>query len=173
VVERPLTRPPDLTFRPATEADHARCSRLLREWWDERPPRLDRLWFRHFAATTLIGETADGRPAALVAAFPSASLPGHGVLLAVAVAPSMRRQGIGRAAVEATVAALREAGVGAVEAAVWPGNRIGIRFLEGLGFAFVPESLATPLYGVPALADYDGDGEDRAVMTLRLPPAAG
>jgi hypothetical protein len=72
--------------------------------------------------------------------------------------------------VEAVVAALREAGVGAVESVVWPGNRVGIRFLERLGFAPVPESLATPLYGVPALADYDGDGEDRAVMVLRQRP---
>ena len=69
MVERPLTTRPDVTFRPATEADHARWSRLLREWWDERPPRLERLWFRHFAGTSVVGETADARPAALAVAF--------------------------------------------------------------------------------------------------------
>jgi GNAT superfamily N-acetyltransferase len=172
-VERTLTGRPDVTFRPATEADHARWSRLLREWWDDRPPRLDRLWFRHFAATTIVGETGEGRPIALAAALPSATIAGRGVLWAVVVAPGLRRQGIGRAIVEVVEAALREAGVGAVEAAVWPGNRVGVRFLEGIGFVPVAASLATPLYGVPALADYDGDGEDRAVMARPLPPATG
>lgn len=170
MVERPLTAIPAITFRRATEADHARWSRLLREWWDERPPRLERLWFRHFAATSLIGETAGGRPAALAVAFPSATIPGLGMLWAVVVAPGFRRRGLGREVVLAAVAALRGVGVGAVEAAVWPGNRAGVRFLEALGFAPVPESLATPLYGVPALTGYDGDGEDRALMVL--PPPA-
>jgi GNAT superfamily N-acetyltransferase len=171
VVERPLTTRPDVTFRPATEADHARCSHLLREWWDDRPPRLERLWFRHFSATTIVAETGSTRTVGLAVSFPSAAIEDRGVLWAVAVAPAMRRHGVGRAIVDAAVAALREAGVGALEAAVWPGNRVGVRFLEALGFAPVAESLATPLYGVPALADYDGDGEDRAVMELRLPPA--
>jgi GNAT superfamily N-acetyltransferase len=169
VVERALTTPADITFRPATEADHARWSRVLREWWDDRPPRLDRVWFRHFAATTIVGEAA-GRPAALAAAFPSATIAGRGVLWMVAVAPGLRRRGVGRAIVGAAVTALREAGANHVETAIWPGNRIGVRFLSAMGFEPVAESLATPLYGVPALADYDGDGEDRAVMLLRLPP---
>jgi ribosomal protein S18 acetylase RimI-like enzyme len=155
---------PAVTFRPATEGDHAHWSRLIREWWDDRPPRLERLWFRHFAATTIVGETDAGRPVALAVALPSATFPGRGVLWGVVVAPGLRRQGIGRGVVEAAVAALGGAGVGPVEATVWPGNRIGVRFLEALGFGFVPDSLATRLYGVPVRADYDGRGEDRAVM---------
>ena len=78
MVERPLTGPAGVTFRDATEADHARFVHLVREWWDERPPRLERLWFRHFASSTVVGESAEGRPVALAVAFPSAGLAARG-----------------------------------------------------------------------------------------------
>jgi ribosomal protein S18 acetylase RimI-like enzyme len=162
--------PREVTFRAPTEADHLRLARLVREWWDERPPRIDRLWFRHFASTSVVGTLADGRPIAVAIAFRSPKVRGHGVLTLVAVAPSDRRRGVGRAAVDAAIERLKESDpTTAVEATVWPGNRAGVRFLEALGFAPDPSSRATPLYGVPAIADYDGEGEDRSLFILSLP----
>jgi GNAT superfamily N-acetyltransferase len=170
VVECALTLDGRVTFREATQADHARLARLAREWWNERPPRIERIWFRHFGPTTLVGETADGRPIALAIGFRGAGDPSRGVLYLVAVAPGVRRRGIGRDIVAAVEGRLAAAGATSVEAAVWPGNRAGIRFLQALGYEPAPESRATRLYGVPAIADYDGDGEDRAIFERALAP---
>jgi GNAT superfamily N-acetyltransferase len=168
-VERPLSDDTaEVTIREATEADHARLSRLIREWWDERPPRLERLWFRHFAGTTFVAVDPAGRPVGLAIAFRSAVHHERGVLNLVAVAPKHRRRGLGRSLVGASSDALRREGAGTMEAAVWPGNRTGVRFLEALGFTPVEESLATRLYGVPAFADYDGTDEDRAILEMTL-----
>jgi ribosomal protein S18 acetylase RimI-like enzyme len=176
VVERPLTQPVAVSFREATEADHARLARLVHQWWDERPPRIERFWMRHFSPTTLVGEAPDGRPVALAIGFRGSDSGGRqaaGVLHLVAVAPALRRRGIGRAIVAAVEARLVAAGATRVEAVVWPGNRVGVRFLEGLGYQPIEESRATPLYGVPAIANYDGEGEDRAVFERSLIEAAG
>ncbi len=172
-MERPLTpdAPPDVAFRDAIEGDHAHLVHLVREWWDEHPPRLERLWLRHFAGTSVVGTSAAGRFVAAAIGFPSAGRPGRGVLWLVAVAPAQRRRGVGRAAAAAVVQRLGLTGARSVEAVVWPGNRAGVRFLEAIGFATAEESRGAQLYGVPAIADYDGDGEDRSVLERTLPTA--
>ena len=163
----------DLAIREATEADHPRLMGLVREWWDERPPRLDRLWFRYFPGTTLVAETADGRLRALAIAFVSGRDPQRGVLQLIAVAPDLRRRGVGRMLVAAVEERLVAAGATAVEAVFWPGNRIAVRFLEALGYEALPETLRTPRYGIPAIPDFDGDGEDRAVFAHPLRRSGG
>jgi len=133
------------------------------------PPRLERIWFRHFSATSVLAELPDGRTVGIAVGFLSPTQPGRGVLLLVAVGRAHRRRGLGRTLVDEVLARLRAPGpVTGVEASVWPGNRVVVRFLQALAFAPVPASLATRLYGVPALEDYDGDGEDRAVLELAL-----
>jgi ribosomal protein S18 acetylase RimI-like enzyme len=172
VVERALSSPIAVAFRQPTEADHARYARLAREWWDDRPPRIERFWMRHFGPTTLLAEAPDGRPLGLAIGFrgsASSEPAGRGVLHLVAVAPGVRRRGIGRALAAAVEERLVAAGATSVEAVVWPGNRVGVRFLEALGFEPIPESRSTPLFGVPAIANYDGEGEDRSVLVRELP----
>jgi len=151
-------------IREATAADYPRFARLVREWWDEHPPHLERLWFRHFGPTTVVAMTPEGRPAAVAVAFLSPGAPTRGVLQLAAVAPAVRRAGVGRAIVADAEKRLAAAGATSVEAVVWPGNRAGIRFLEALGYRPVEESNGTRLYGVPAIADFDGEGEDRAML---------
>ena len=130
---------------------------------------MERFWFRHFSGTTLVGTRGDDRPVALVIGFVGTADPTRGVIHLVAVAPGVRRQGTGRTLVEALEERLGAAGATTVEAVTWPGNRGGIRFLEALGYEPVAESRATPLFGVPAIANYDGEGEDRAIMERALP----
>ncbi len=161
--------PGAITIREATEADHARLAGLVREWWDERPPRLDRLWFRYFPGTTLVAQAADGRLRALAIGFAGGRDRERGVLLLAVVAPDARRRGLGRAIVTAVEERLAAAGVTTVEAVFWPGNRIAVRFAEALGYEALPETRATPRYGIPAVPDFDGDGEDRAIFTRTLP----
>lgn len=168
MVERSLTGTvAGLSLREPTEADHPRLARLVREWWDERPPHLERLWLRHFSATSVVAENPGGRLAGLAVAFRSPAEPERGVLQLIAVAPDIRRRGVGRALVADAERRLAAGGVAAVEVVVWPGNRAGIRFLEALGYEPAPSAVER-LYGVPATADYDGEGEDRSVMERRL-----
>lgn len=164
-MERTLTPvAPHVTIRQATELDHARLSRLVRGWWGERPPRIERLWFRQFPRTALVGETADGRPVALAIGFAGDPDAPRAAVYVVAVAPDIRRRGVGRGILAALEERLAAAGATAAEAVVWPGNRVAIRFLAAQGYEPVLESRATPLYGVPAIAGFDGDDEDRAVL---------
>jgi ribosomal protein S18 acetylase RimI-like enzyme len=170
VVERPLIAPSDVRHRQPTEADHRRLARLVREWWDEQPPRLERLWIRHFGPTSLLAENADGRPLGIAIGFAGGADPSRGVLYLVAVAPEVRRRGVGRELVGGVEAALKTRGVASVEAVVWPGNRAGFRFLEGIGYVPTAESAAARLYGLPAIPNYDGEGdtEDRSVLERTL-----
>ena len=167
MVERALSDAAAIRLRAVREDDHRTFTRLVDEWWGERRPRVPRLWFRHFAGLGWIAERADGRDVGIALGGLGHDRPALGLLVVVAVAPYVRRQGIGRSLVDAVGGSLRSAGAGTVEATVWPGNRVGVRFLEGLGFAASPEA-TVPLYGVPAVADFDGEGEDRAVFERRL-----
>jgi len=173
VVERPLNLRADLVIRNPDEDDHRALVGRLGAWWAERPLDLPRLWLRHFAGTSWVAATPDGSFAGLAVGFASQDRADTGVLLAVAVAPAYRRQGLGRELVGRVERSLRDAGATRAEAVIWPGNRVAIRFVEAVGYEPIPESRATPLYGVPALADYDGIGEDRAVYVRELSPAAG
>ncbi len=164
-----MTEPPqNVEIREATAADYQRVARLVREWWDERPPIVERLWFRHFGPTSVVAVTPEGRPAAVAVAFLSASTPTRGVIQLVAVAPAARRAGMGRAVISAAETRLAEAGATSAEAVIWPGNRAGIRFLEALGYRPAEETNRTRLYGVPAIADFDGEGEDRALLVREI-----
>lgn len=164
-MERPLTPfAPHVTIRQATEADHARMSRLVRGWWGERPPKIERLWFRQFRRTTLVGETADGRPVALAIGFAGDPDAPRAAVYLVAVARSFRRRGVGRAMLAALEGRLAAGGAMAAEAVIWPGNRGAVRFLAAMGYEPIPESRATPLYGVAATAGFDGEDEDRSIL---------
>ena len=168
MVDRPLT-PPDFRLRRPTEADHVRLVRLVPEWWGEKRPALPRLWLRQFAGTSRVVETAEGRLIGVGIGFASQDEATRGVILLVAVGAGQRRHGLGTAVAREIEGALGERGATTIEALVWPGNRIGVRFLEALGYAPLPETLATRLFGVPAIADYDGEGEDRSVFVRELP----
>ena len=163
MVERSLSNDREVRLRAAAEADHGALARLIDEWWGERRPRVARFWFRHFARLSWIAERADGRPVGVAIGARGYDRPSTGLLVLVAVAPSQRRRGVGRSLVEAVWRSLESAGTTSLEATIWPGNRVGVRFLEALEFVPAPEA-GEQLYGVPAIADFDGEGEDRAIF---------
>ena len=155
---------PGLTFRPLTEADHAALIEVFDDWWDERPkPRLERLWFRHWASTSEVAE-ARGRPAALLIGFLSPDVPDEAVIRLIAVAAWARRRGIGRALVERFAAMAAERGATRLVANAKPGDPAAIGFLRALDFVAVASTETRPLYGVPALPDAGGRGEDLALF---------
>ena len=165
-----MTDPRDLTFRHPTEADHARIVGLVDEWWGGRRMRalLPRLWFQHFAGTSWVAEAADGRLEGFVVAFISQDDPTTGYVHMIGADPNRRRGGIGRALYEHVFDDLAARGVRRVTAITWPGNRQSVAFHQAIGFRVDDGPGTQNLYGTPAYADYDGDGDDRVVFVRDL-----
>lgn len=165
-----MTGPAALVLRHATEADFGAVHTRLDEWWGGRRmrARFPRLWFRHFGGTSWIADTADGRLAGFLVAFVSPDRGDLAQVYLIGVDPNHRREGIGRALYEHAFDTLRRVGVSEVEAVTTPDDRIAIAFHRALGFTIDDGDGTTRLYGTPAIADYDGDGEDRVRLTRTI-----
>jgi GNAT superfamily N-acetyltransferase len=165
-----MTDATGLRFRRPTEADHARIVGLVDEWWGGRRMRalLPRLWFQHFTSTSWIADDETGRLVGFIVAFMSQDDPTTGYVHMVAADPNRRRAGTGRALYQRVFEDLRTRGVHRVKAITWPGNRQSVAFHRSLGFRVDDGPGTQNLYGTPAYADYDGEGDDRVVFTHDL-----
>ena len=174
-MERPLSEAPlaaDLRFRRPTEADHPAIVDRVDEWWGDGRrlhDLLPRLWFQHFAGTSWIAETANGRLAGFLVGFVSPDHPDTAYVHMVATDPNLRRRGVGRSLYARFITDVAERGVRTVRAITWPGNRRSVAFHRALGFDLDDGPGTQRLYGTPAYADYDYPGEDRAVFVLAIP----
>jgi GNAT superfamily N-acetyltransferase len=159
-----------ILFRRPVEADHATIVELVDEWWGGRRLRslLPRLWFQHFRGTSWIAEAADGTLLGFLVGFLSPDNPDAAYVHMIGTNPNRRRRGIGRALYEHFLDDVRAAGRHRVLAITWPGNRVSVDFHRRLGFRPDDGPGTVPIYGVPAYPDYDGDGEDRAVLIREL-----
>ncbi|HVL52758.1 MAG TPA: GNAT family N-acetyltransferase [Vitreimonas sp.] len=155
-----------LRLRRPTEADHLPIVRLVDEWWGGRRLHhlLPRLWFQHFSGTSLVAETGDGDLAGFLVGFVSPDRPDTGYVHLVATNPNLRRRGIGRRLYERFFDDLRQRGVRRVVSTTWPGNRQSVAFHRRLDFEVEDGPGTQPLYGTPAFADYDTDGDERVVF---------
>jgi GNAT superfamily N-acetyltransferase len=160
----------DLRFRRPTEADYPVIVTVVDDWWAERRTvdQLPRLWLRHFAGSSWLAEDAAGKLAGFLVGFVSPGDPSTAVCVFVGVAPSRRRQGLGRALYERFAADARRAGARRLEAAVWPGDPIAVRFHRGLGFEPHGGPGTQRLYGTPSFPDYDFGRLDRALFERAL-----
>jgi ribosomal protein S18 acetylase RimI-like enzyme len=160
----------EIRLRRPTEADHARLVDLVDEWWAGRQIHqlLPRLWFQHFTGTSWIAEGDDGRLLGFLIGFVSPDDPSTAYVHMVGTDPNRRRRGLGRELYERFAADVAERGVRRLMAVTWPANRVSVAFHVGLGFEPVRGPGTQNLYGTPAFADYDGDGEDRVVFERRL-----
>jgi ribosomal protein S18 acetylase RimI-like enzyme len=160
----------DIAFRRPVEADHPRLVALVDEWWGGRRMRslLPRLWLQHFSATSWIAERADGRVAGFLIGFISQDHPDTAYVHMVATNPNDRRSGLGRELYERFADDVQGRGVARVKAVTWPGNRISVAFHTSIGFRIEEGPGTQRLYGTPAYADYDGEGEDRVVFVRDL-----
>jgi L-amino acid N-acyltransferase YncA len=160
----------ELTFRRPVEADYPRVIDVVDEWWGGRKMRavLPRMWFQHFTGTSWILETTAGRLAGFAVAFVSQDDPTTGYVRMIAADPNWRRGGLGRALYARVFDDLQARGVRRVRAITWPGNRVSVAFHLAMGFRVDDGPGTQRLYGTPAYADYDGEGEDRVVFTREL-----
>jgi L-amino acid N-acyltransferase YncA len=86
----------------------------------------------------------------------------------IAADPNHRRAGTGRGLYERVFEDLTGRGVRRVKAITWPGNRQSVAFHRAIGFQVDDGPGTQNLYGTPAYADYDGDGEDRVVFIREI-----
>lgn len=160
----------DLRFRRPIEADHAVVVAQVNDWWGGRRMRamLPRLWFRHFAATSWIAETQEGRLMGFLIGFISPDHPDEAYVHMLGTSPNLRHRGVGRALYERFFDDARARGAHRVVSVTWPGNQVSVGFHRAMGFVPDDGSGTQPLYGTSAYADYDGEGEDRVVFTKSL-----
>jgi ribosomal protein S18 acetylase RimI-like enzyme len=167
--------PAGLTARHPTGADHARVRRAQDEWWGglggregqlQRAFLLPRLFFEHFADTSLVVEDDAGELRGFLIGFLSQSHPGLAYVHFAGVDPSLRRQGIAQALYRRFFGAAAARGAHTVECITSPENRLSQTFHTAIGFAIAPGELVD---GVAVQRDHDGPGVDRVVFTRAIP----
>ena len=160
----------DWRFRRPTDADHPAVVGVVDEWWAGRRVRalLPRLWFGHFAGSSWIVESEDGRLLGFVVGFVSPDHPTEAYIHMVGTNPNHRKRGLGRALYERFFEDARAKGARRVSAVTWPGNQISVRFHAAMGFRPDDGPGTQRLYGTVAYPDYDGEGEDRVLFVRDL-----
>ena len=162
-----------IDYRRPTDADHDAIVRRFDDWAGGRTARqlLPRLWFRHFTGSSWIAARDDGRVIGIAIGFLGQATRGRG-------APRDRRRSAPPAAgrrMELVARFVRDAathGATTVRTTAWADDRPTIRFLEAVGFRLVEPPDRQRLYGMPAVADYDAPGDDRAELERSLEPIA-
>jgi len=157
---------PAYTLRHPGEDDLAALEERLRDWSDQHGSvGPGRAWSRHVAGTSWLAEAdIGGRPLGILLGFTSPDHPDESVIQLIAVDPEFRRRGIGRALVGQFTEWQAGAGASRVTAACRPDNRPALGFFAALGFAPNAGPGSRKLYGVPAFENWEGPGEDRALL---------
>jgi GNAT superfamily N-acetyltransferase len=167
--------PEGLTARRPRADDHGRVLAVMDDWWGglggaagsrERALLLPRLFFQHFTDTSRLVEAADGRLAAFLIGFLSASEPGTAFVHFVGVDPALRRTGIAGALYAGFFRQATERGAHTAKCVTSPGNTTSVAFHTRLGFQVDPSAVVDN--GVPVQQDYDGPGLHRVTFTRRL-----
>jgi GNAT superfamily N-acetyltransferase len=164
----------DVMIRHATEDDQPRIVRLVDDWFSGQRVRhlVGRSWFRHFGSTSWLAVDVGARPIGFLIGFRSPDRPTEAIVHLVGVDPNHRRQGIGRALVDAFVADAERLDVGTITAVAWPGEPPASAFFRVIGFRPDDGPGSQNLFGTTAFPDYDGAGEDRIVFVLQVPTRA-
>jgi GNAT superfamily N-acetyltransferase len=172
-MDRPMSgragEPGALAFRHPTEDDHLAVVARAEAWWPAPGVRASfpRLWFRHFGGTCWLAEEGR-RLVGFAVGFIGVEHPSEARVLLVGVDPNHRRQGIGRALLERFADTVSERGADSIQAVIWAGDRPAIDFARALGFQPDSGPGTSLIYGVPAYADYDAEGDDKVVLRLKL-----
>jgi ribosomal protein S18 acetylase RimI-like enzyme len=148
-----------ITIRHAQPSDYGRVIGRLNAWWGGRDmaPMLPKLFFLHFEGTSFVAERDDGQLAGFLVGFVSQTDPTEAYIHFVGVDPEQRGSGLGRELYERFFATAREHGCSVVRCVTSPANEGSIAFHTAMGFE------------VDRVAeDYDGPGEDRALLVKRL-----
>jgi predicted GNAT superfamily acetyltransferase len=156
-----------VTIRPIRPSDYRAVISVIDEWWGGRHMvnMLPRLFFEHFANTCFAAER-DGVLVGFLVGFVSQSRPSEAYIHFVGVHPRERGRGLGRRLYEHFFAAVRARGCVRVRAITAPVNQDSVKFHRKIGFDVEPGDAEAD--GVPVVAGYDGDGNDRVRFVKTL-----
>jgi ribosomal protein S18 acetylase RimI-like enzyme len=148
-----------LQIRHANPSDYGRVIQHVNAWWGgrEMAPMLPKLFFLHFEGTSFVAEDEEGSLVAFLIGFVSQTRPDEAYVHFVGVAPEHRGSGVGRRLYERFFETVGEHGCTTVRCVTSPANSGSIAFHEALGFTVDR-----------VVDDYDGPGEDRAVLVRQL-----
>ena len=149
----------ELTVRHAKPSDYGRIIGRVNVWWGgrEMAPMLPRLFFVHFEGTSFVAEDGDGDLAAFLCGFLSQTDSSEAYIHFVGVSPDHRGEGLGRLLYERFFDEARAQGRSVVRCVTSPANEESLAFHRALGFEV--DKVAE---------DYDGPGEDRALLVKQL-----
>ena len=120
-------------------------------------PMLPKLFFIHFEGTSFVAEDAEGELLGFVCGFLSQTADNEAYIHFVGVTPDDRGEGLGRTLYEHFFEEARANGRTVVRCVTSPLNQGSLAFHQALGFEV--ERIAE---------DYDGPGEDRALLVKQL-----
>ena len=119
-------------------------------------PMLPKLFFLHFEGTSFVAEDGD-ELVGFLCGFLSQTVDDEAYIHFVGVSPEHRGEGLGRALYERFFDEVRSQGRTVVRCVTSPVNQQSVAFHEALGFEVER-----------VVPDYDGPGEDRALLVKRL-----
>jgi predicted GNAT superfamily acetyltransferase len=143
----------------AMESDHALVLAVADEWWGGRHVAwlAQRLFFEHFADTSVIAEDDQGLAGFLIG-FLSQARPTEAYIHMVATRPDRRRTSLARELYSRFFELARANGRAAVTCITAPGNNASIAFHTALGFS------------ASLHPEHEGPGADKMVFRLELAP---
>lgn len=146
-------------IRPAQPSDYGRVIGRVNAWWGGRDmaPMLPRLFFVHFEGTSFVVDDDAGQLAGFLIGFLSQTDAAEAYIHFVGVAPNERGQGLGRALYERFFAEASRNGRTVVRCVTSAANEGSVAFHRALGFEIER-----------VVEDYDGPGEDRALLVRTL-----
>ena len=169
----PAAAPADaVVIRRLEPADYDEVIGRLERWWGGRSVvgSLPRLFFDHFAATSLAVES-DGELAGFLVGFLSPGRPDEAYIHFVGLSPDHRRQGVARSMYERFFDLARAYGRTTVRCLTAPVNLGSIAYHTSMGFEIEPGEIV--IDGIARHLDYDGPGVDRVLFVRRLGPISG
>lgn len=153
------------TLRPS---DYDFIINRVDDWWGGRKMAsgLPRLFFQHFADTSLVVEDQSGTIVAFVVGFMSPSLPQEAFIHYTGVDPAYQGQGLGRMMYEAFFGLARQKGRTLVRAITSPVNQRSIAFHTKMGFEL--EDSEYRVDGIPVHQNYHGPKRDLVLFVKRF-----
>ena len=149
----------ELTIRHAKPSDYGRVIGRVNVWWGGRDmaPMLPKLFFLHFEGTSFVAEDENDDLVGFLCGFLSQANDDEAYIHFVGVTPDHRGEGLGRTLYERFFDDVRAHGRTVVRCVTSPLNKDSVGFHEALGFEVDR-----------VVEDYDGPGEDRALLVKRL-----
>jgi ribosomal protein S18 acetylase RimI-like enzyme len=149
----------ETTIRHAQPSDYGRVIQHVNAWWGGREMALmlPQLFFVHFEGTSFVAENEEGKLVGFLCGFLSQTKAEEAYVHFIGVDPAQRGTGLGRELYEVFFATAREQGRTVVRAVTSPGNESSLAFHRSLAFEIER-----------TVQDYDGPGEDRALLVRRI-----